>query len=157
VTSRGEIGPRECRPVRRVTRNGAVVFTFAGKGLEVEQGYHLVSPEGNAAEITLKVTNRGRDAVTLQTITMADWEIPAADGGPYPHSYYPGGIDEIHFHRSGVWYDHPINLFLRDEKGSLFLGIENPYWQADTLALRKVYPATARVYYHPRWVLKAGE
>jgi hypothetical protein len=157
VTSRGDVWPRDCRLAGRVARPQNLVFTFAGQGLRIEQGYHLVSPTGNAVEISLKVTNRGRNAVTLQTITMADWQIPAAYGGPYPHSYDPGGINQILFHRSGLWDDHPINLFLRDERGSVFLGIENPFWNAQFVALRKVYPASVRISYDPRWMLRPGE
>jgi hypothetical protein len=157
VTTRGEISPRDCRLLRSAHDARSATFVFAGQGLEVEVGYRVASPRANAVEKTLRVTNRGKDTVTLDTVISDHWTIPDTFPPGYPHSYYPGGINEIHFHRSGLWYDHAINLFLRDEKGGIFLGVENPYFEANYRALRKVYPSMVEVKYRPRWTLVPGE
>jgi hypothetical protein len=157
ATTRGEVAPRDCRLIRSAHEARSATFVFEGKGLEVQVGYRASSPEANAFEKTLCVTNRGKDTVTLDTLITDHWTVPDAFPGGYPHSYYPGGINQIHFHRSGLWYDHAINLFLRDDKGGVFLGVENPYFEASYRALRKVYPAVVEVKYRPRWLLAPGE
>src|SRR5262249_34003877 len=56
VTSRGEVGPRDCRRVRGEAGKTSARFTFAGKGLEIVYGYQLVTASGNAVEMMLRVT-----------------------------------------------------------------------------------------------------
>src|SRR5262249_51371552 len=121
VTSRGEVALRDCRLLRSAHEARSATFVFDGKGLEIEVGYRASSSKANAIEKALRITNQGKDAVTLDTLITDQWTIPDAFPGGYPHSYYPGGINQIHFHKSGLWYDHAINLFLRDDKGGLFL------------------------------------
>jgi hypothetical protein len=157
ATTRGEVNPRSCRLLRSAHDAGSATFVFAGKGLEVEVAYRVASAQANAVQKDLRVTNRGGEAVTLDTVITDHWTIPDVFPPGYPHSYYPGGINQIHFHRSGLWYDHAINLFLRDEKGGIFLGVENPYFEANYRALRKVYPSVVEVKYRPRWTLAPGE
>jgi hypothetical protein len=157
VATRGEVSPRGCRLTRAAHDARSARFVFEGKGLEIEVGYRVLSPRANAVEKTLSVTNRGQDAITLDTVISDAWTVPDVFGPGYEHSYYPGGITHIHFHRSGLWYDHPINLFLRDGKGGIFLGVENPYFEANYRCLRKVYPSVIEVKYRPRWTLAPGE
>jgi hypothetical protein len=88
---------------------------------------------------------------------MFHWTLPSEWPSGHPHSYNQAGINEVHFHRSGIWYNQPINLFLRDETGGIFLGVENPFFDAKYWSLRKVYPTHVDVSYEPDWVLNQGE
>src|SRR5262245_25293705 len=76
VTTRGEVGPRDGRLLRSSHDARSATFVFAGKGLEVEVGFRVASPRANAVEKTLRITNRGKDPVTLDTIITDDWTIP---------------------------------------------------------------------------------
>ena len=156
TTSAGEFDSRSCRLLNSTADLRQAEFQFACARLEITVSYRVEQPDAGAVRKFLRIVNRGVTPVTIFHICLFDWTIPPAFPSGYPHSYYPGGIQQIHFHRSGIWYDHAISLFLRDDNGGLFLGVENPYFEADYHALRKVYPATVDVGYRPNWILKPG-
>ena len=158
TTTRGELTARECQLSSSSHDRSLATFRFSGKELEVELQYGMESAGSGALRKFLRITNRGRDDVTLFRIGMFKWTLPAGPWPPgYPHSYCPNAVNDIHFHKSGIWYDHSINLFVRDETGGLFVGVENPYFEANHRALRKVYPSWFEISYRPRWVLAPGE
>jgi hypothetical protein len=63
----------------------------------------------------------------------------------------------VQFHKSALFYNHSINLFLRDENGGLFAGVENPFFEARYKFNRKIYPTHIEIYYQPNWVIEPGE
>jgi hypothetical protein len=157
TTSAGVFEARICRLTKSTGAGREAEFRFACGPLEVTLRYKAERPDAGAVRKFLRIANRGGEAVTIFRVGLFDWTIPAAFPSGYPHSYYPGGIQQIHFHRSGIWYDQSISLFLRDDTGGLFVGVENPYFEAGYRALRKVYPSTVDVAYRPNWILKPGE
>ena len=157
TTTRGEVSPRDCQMVRSTHDGSSAKFIFLGKGLEIEVGYRVDGRNAGHVRKFLTVTNREKERVTLFRVVMFDWTVPDQWPSGYPHSYYPNGVNQIQFHRSGIWSDHSINLFLRDESGGLFLGVENPFFEANYHSLRKVYPTRIEISYRPRWNLASGE
>jgi len=158
TTTRGEVSPTACQLVRKTHDASSASFAFfSDEGLEIEITYQVESRDANAVRKLIKISNRGETPTTLLRLVVFDWIVPDEWPAGYPHSYSPSGIDQIHFHRSGIWEDHSINLFLRDDRGGLFMGVENPMFEAKTRALRKIYPSVIEVSYWPRWQLRPGD
>lgn len=156
ITDAGEISPLNC-PLSLAARDtSGVTFSCRSAAFEVILRY-AIHPEANALRKHLSITNRGAMPVRLFRISMFDWTIPREWPKGYGTSYYPPGINDIHFHKSGIWYNHSINLFLRDEKGGLFAGVENPFFDARYRWNRKTYPSRVEIFYEPNWIVQPGE
>ncbi len=156
TTTLGEITAQQCSKQPAHHDEKSADFAFEAKGIQVKLSYRLSDADAGAIRKFLSVTNRTSQEVTLFDVELFNWAIPAEWPSGYPHSYYPGGITDVHFHRSGQWYRNPINLFLRDETGGIFVGIENPIFEASYRCLRKVYPTIVRLSFSPRWIIKPG-
>lgn len=155
TTDAGEVSPLNC-PLSLVARDtSAIEFACRSTAIEVVLRYELRA-DASALRKHLYVTNHGAQPIRLFRVSMFDWTIPREWPDGYGTSYYPSGINDIHFHKSGVWYNHSINLFLRDEKGGLFAGIENPFFQARYRWNRKTYPTRIEIFYEPNWIIQPG-
>jgi hypothetical protein len=104
---------------------------------------YTIPADSDWMEAALEVTNSSPEIVTLQRITTADIE-------------FTPGFHEVHPHRDPNLWENLINLFLRTERGGLFLGIENPiytFW-SDGNRTDATHIGLA---FEPRWRLSPGE
>ena len=156
-TSKGTLLPGDGEMTLVDRQADAVDFLWSVPGWSVAVRYQLESANANAVRKWIAVTNDQDEPVVLSRIVVFDWSLPQDWPDSYPHSYNPSGLLDMHLHHSGIWNHQPINLFLRDETGGLFMGMENPVFKADCRALRKVYPSEVTISYQPGWVLPPGE
>jgi hypothetical protein len=145
-TGRGIIRSDECR-VTGAVQGGRqkASFGFESNGLKMTLSYLIPDSSRSFVLKTLSVKNAGRKTVILDTVEMCRIAFSPAPA-------------ETHFHTAGIvssspWVssDTPINLFVRDLGGGLFLGIENSYFAFQRSGLNLC------LRYEPRWVLKPGE
>ena len=145
VTDRGVVSSDDARLTDTGHDDLAASFTFESGDLTVALRYRVPSRDANFVEKLLAVTNRGHEPVLLDTVILLQT------------AFFPPAT-QVHLHTAGVVSDHqgvspdvPINIFLRDQGGGLFAGIENPYFNlartGNVLSLQ----------YRPRWLLKPGE
>src|SRR5262249_52454222 len=144
LTDRGAVYSGQARLLDFRQQPLGAVFRFEAGGLEMELSFRLRSQDAHFAEKLLAITNRTVQPVVLESLTLVE------------SAFTPAPI-QVKFHTAGIPANHPvvspdvpINLFLRDTGGGVFLGIENPYFSfarsGNTLALQ----------YRPRWRLEPG-
>lgn len=142
LTDRGVIGSDRCRLVSSTHDRETATFEFESKPLSIKLEYLLRSLHANFVEKLLTVTNNSDQPVVLAKIVLEEvaFDPPAA---------------QVHFHRAGLTSDRPvispdvpINLFLRDPGGGMFMGIENPYFGLTKFGNR------LSLQFSPRWLLQ---
>lgn len=137
----GEVIPGTSRLVKQERTAEQIELVFEHSPVMVRVKYHL-GRDRHFLEKTLAVENQGPGAVLIQEVIT-------------DRLRFTPQFLEAYAHDDGTDWKCPINVFLRTEKGGLFLGIENPYfemlapgaWNASRVELR----------YSPRWILRPGE
>ena len=145
VTDREIITGKQAELVESRRTPLTATFRFRTTHLDIQLTYRLRSAQAHFAEKFLTLTERAQKPIVIDTLILMEL---AFNPPPVQVKFHAGGLVSNH---PVVSPDVPINLFLRDSGGGLFLGIENPYFGVHRIG------NTLSLQFRPRWLLPPGD